>query len=359
MKGTMSFIGAIALLIMSAPMPLMVRAQTSPPTEVPVMVKDIFPGSGNSIAWLGQFGIPPGPFAPVGINGILFFRANDGTSGIELWSTDGTETGTFRVKDIVPGAGSSSPQNLVESGGLLFFKATDSSGTVRLWRSDGTEAGTLQLGNLNLSSPDGPVDVGGTVYFTASDGTTGQELWRSDGTQVGTTLVSDINPGFFGSGPASLTSAGGMLFFVASDNTGRELWRSDGTAAGTFRVKDIFPNNNPSSVSSPDSLTPVGGLLFFRAYDGIGTLTQLWRSDGTAAGTFKINNVFMPGLGSTQCATSHSFSFGFGGTILFAGYADATTSDFELWRSDGTADGAFRVKDINSGSDYSFPHCFV
>ena len=359
MKRTMSFIGAIALLIMFAPMPVMVRAQTGPPTEVPVLVKDIFPGSGNSIAWLGQFGIPPGPFAPVGINGILFFRANDGTSGIELWRTDGTTDGTFRVKDIVPGAGGSSPQNLVESGGLLFFKATDSSGTVRLWRSDGTEAGTFPIGNLNVSSPDGPVDVGGTVYFTASDGTTGQELWRSDGTQAGTSLVKDINAGFFGSGPSSLTSAGGMLFFVASDSTGRELWRSDGTAVGTFRVKDIFPNNNPSSVPSPDSLTPVGGLLFFRAYDGVGSLTQLWRSDGTEAGTFKINNVFMPGPGSVPCATSHPFSFEFGGTILFAGYADAATSDFELWRSDGSAGGAFRVKDINPGSNYSWPHCFV
>src|SRR6185295_10658417 len=74
-------------------------------------------------------------------------------------------------------------------------------------------------------------------------------------------LVKDINTTTtvtpFPSSPAYLTSAGGTLFFTASDAaTGNELWKSDGTAAGTMLVKDI----NPGAASSgPASLTDVNG----------------------------------------------------------------------------------------------------
>ena len=63
---------------------------------------------------------------------------------------------------------------------------------------------------------------------------------------------------------------------------GYELWRSDGTAAGTTMVKDL--NAVAASGSVRDSLTNVNGTLFFSANDG-SSGRELWRSDGTAAGT--------------------------------------------------------------------------
>jgi ELWxxDGT repeat protein len=55
-------------------------------------------------------------------------------------------------------------------------------------------------------------------------------------------LVKDINPGAFNSYPQSLTVVGNTLFFTAYDGVnGFELWKSDGTAAGTVLVKDIRP----------------------------------------------------------------------------------------------------------------------
>ena len=60
---------------------------------------------------------------------------------------------------------------------------------------------------------------------------------------------------------------------------GSELWKTDGTAAGTVLVKDI---RSGASGSYPHNLTNVNGTLFFTANDGTNGY-ELWKSDGTAA----------------------------------------------------------------------------
>ena len=324
--------------------------------EAPAIVKDVFAGSSGSILELGTGGVPPRPFAPAAMGGTFLFRANDGTSGAELWRSDGTEAGTVRVKDIVPGPASADPRSFVTAGGLVFFKAFDGAGASHLWRSDGTEAGTFALKAVTASI-EPPVAIGATVFFAGLDN--GLELWRTDGTLEGTTLVRDLSTSLGGGSPTDLTAVGATIFFVAGadDGSGRELWRSDGTAPGTLRVKDIFPGSNSSN---PDSLTAVGGLLFFRASDFTGS-SLFWRSDGTEAGTFRIENVNAAGPnGVIQCTTSPvSQLFDFGGTLFFAGNANDGTGDLELWRSDGTQAGTFRVKDIFPGPNPSSPYCFV
>ena len=64
---------------------------------------------------------------------------------------------------------------------------------------------------------------------------------------------------------------------------GRELWKTDGTAAGTVMIKDINPD---SGNSSPHNLTAANGLLEFYAFDGMSV--GLFRSDGTAGGTSEL-----------------------------------------------------------------------
>src|SRR5262249_1725539 len=152
--------------------------------------------------------------------------------------------------------------------GTLFFTADDVVFGRELWKSDGTAAGTVPVSGLGGSNL---TNVNGTLFFTA-DGGNGTELWKSDGTTAGTTLVKDIYPGGawsyvyqypqgywqytpYSSWPANLTNVNGTLLFTASDGNGRELWRSDGTAAGTVLVKDI----NPGSSSYPSDLTNVNG----------------------------------------------------------------------------------------------------
>lgn len=199
----------------------------------PYMVRDI-----NTDAALSS---APSDF--IVVDGKLFFVAEDRTSGRELWTSDGTEAGTVRVKDIRPGPGASSIEQLTNVDGTLFFAASDGTSGKELWKSDGTEAGTVLLDVLpgpDSSSPTGLTNVNGTLYFSAIDPTGGRELWKTDGTASGTLRVKDIWPGASSSTPAILGEFDGTLFFSATDGTsGRELWKSDGTEAGTVRVKDI------------------------------------------------------------------------------------------------------------------------
>ena len=172
-----------------------------------------------------------------------------------MWKSDGTEPGTVLVKDIYPGTigpypYSSSPNFLTDVDGTLFFIANDGPTGNELWRSDGTAAGTVLVKDI-YPGPEGSrsvflTDVDGTLAFRSDDGIHGDELWRSDGTEAGTVLVEDIWPGTIGpnpagSAPGNLTDVNGTLFFRANDGTtGNELWAvSPGPALGpsaTLRV---------------------------------------------------------------------------------------------------------------------------
>ena len=101
-------------------------------------------------------------------------------------------------------------------------------------------------------------------------------------------MVKDIRSGQAGSFPSGLTDVGGTLYFAARRRHARdELWRSDGTEAGTVMVKDIRPGEFGSG---PDDLTDVGGTLYFAADDGTHGC-ELWRSDGTEAGTVMVKDI--------------------------------------------------------------------
>jgi ELWxxDGT repeat protein len=155
-----------AALLLAPLAPLGATGHAASP--VPVLVRDIDPAGDAS------------PIGFANVDGILFFRASDGASGVELWKSDGTDAGTVRVKDINPGPASSDPELLTSVGGTLFFKATDGTSGTELWRSDGTEAGTVRVRDINPGPGDGLpsfsstgflLDLNGTLFFRADDGT--------------------------------------------------------------------------------------------------------------------------------------------------------------------------------------------
>lgn len=82
-----------------------------------------------------------------GLNGALYFSANDSNTGFELWKTDGTEGGTVLVKDILPSPESSLPGEFASVGNTLYF-AIRGAESLQLWKSDGAEGGTVRVKDL-------------------------------------------------------------------------------------------------------------------------------------------------------------------------------------------------------------------
>ena len=316
------------------------------------LVADIVPGAGSGI-----------PRSLTNVNGVLLFTASTTAAGAELWRSDGTAAGTVLVKDINPGpAGAFNFPFIpfVTVNGTAFFTAFTPAAGVELWKSDGTAPGTVMVKNIvagaGSSNPSNLVDVNGTLFFTASASGFGIELWKSDGTDAGTVMVSDINPGAASSSPGNLTNVSGTLFFIARTSpVGVELWKSDGTAAGTIFVADVFPG---SVSSTPVSLTAFNGKLLFNGFNGING-NELWISDGTSAGTGLVRDIF-PGLlgsiypGNTQVtqvmiALSHSAAL-----AASDGY-----TGLELWKTNGTGVGTVLAQDIFAGPGSSTPQLFV
>ncbi len=163
-------------------------------------------------------------------------------------------------------------------------------------------------------------------------------------------LVTDIRPG---SSPSNALIGGreganvsGELFFAASDGThGTELWKTDGTAAGTAMVDDIYPGVNPSG---PSDLVNVNGTLFFAA-KGPSLRIALWKSDGTAAGTVLVADTDLNSSSFPANLTNVN------GTLFFS--ANDSNNVTQLWKSTGT--GATLVDAINTGSNDNNPGNFT
>lgn len=341
---------------------------------------------------------------------LSYFRACERSHGCELWQTDGTAAGTVLVADICPGPCSSYPTGLrITFGASLYFSASDGAHGAEPWihrpdlgtprmvidanpgavgsqpsgfiaSSQGNLAGVYFLatvgtansgansvfrvqesvGNIaaSIALPAGtvsnigaPVLLGERLFFRALSTAlgTGTELWTLHAPGPGqfvATPMRDIFPGSTGAGIDQLTPhpSLGVVFFRASDSSGNaELWKSDGTPAGTVLVKDIRAG---SAGSSPAELTVLGLKLFFSADDSGNSIAnrELWSSDGTANGTTKVKEIR---AGNSGAEPRHLRLLG--NRLFFA--ANDGVHGSELWSSNGTDAGTTLVTDLVAGSE--------
>jgi ELWxxDGT repeat protein len=239
-----------------------------------------------------------GPWALIAAGSSLFFqseviRSFIGSDGDleedienQLWHSDGTPEGTQPLGLALTRFGVAQLRSQFAVGNKLFFSAWNDTFTdLNLWTSDGTPAGTQPLATLP-SHMATVAKAGNRLFFVAGDALNGNELWTSDGTSAGTHMVKDIIPGpsspgielgnGTGWGRVQSAALGNTLYFSADDgSSGRELWKSDGSAAGTVLVADLNPDLGSSYISWP---TLVDSTLFFSAYT-VSSGYELWGLD--------------------------------------------------------------------------------
>ena len=326
-------------------------------------------------------------------NGKLFFTANDGTHGEELWMSDGTQAGTQMVSDIRPGSFSSNPFYLTVFDGELYFSANDNVNGTELWKTDGTAAGTVLVTETNTLSSSLPqlLTVVDTVnverlFFIARDSTGHRDLYSIDTNDNLTSHnvtasdlafashLTDFNqqlffegrvdevPGheFFRFDPATnilhsydihptlpnafigpMTAYNGELFFSARDNvSGQELFKYSPTSDSVTLVADISSN-----AANPRFLRVVNGLLLFIANGPSGS--ELYSTDGTTMGTRQVADIDLSSEDVPLVVGDYYF--------LGVEAAKLANNGIELLRSDATTAINEFVTDLATGSANSSP----
>lgn len=228
------------------------------------LVKDIHPGNANgNVQWLTSAG------------GTLYFAADDGIHGRELWKSDGTQAGTVLVKDIKLGAAdgavtlnSSLHPSLANVNGLLYFAADDGTSGPELWQSDGTGAGTEIVRDIfpgsSGSYPDELTVMNNKLYFAATDPDHGRELWDPPPVEPApaNSLIADhggeaFRPLFTGS---VLIVAVDPLEGSASDagESGGTLLEAPALAPGRLPTAPTRQEADPTAVAPPSSSASAG-----------------------------------------------------------------------------------------------------
>jgi large repetitive protein len=273
--------------------------------------------------------------------GRVYFSAFSSGQGAELWRSDGTHDGTELACDINPGVASSEPRWLVVMNNLLYFAANDGTSGRELWQFDGESCSRVHdispgAGSSNPEYLTLYRDFSGNprLYFTANDGTGERDLWSYG---VGGVVRDGFLYAF--SAPADLTVANDVLYFAATTAVhGRELWRFDTTLAGTGLVRNIHAGANSSN---PQQFSVMGGELYFVANDG--SVNDLWKTDGSEAGTIPLTRLASAfGLVVLDRMTVRADKLFF--------FAQTFAEGREVWVSDGTEAGTRMVVDLCVGS---------
>mgnify|MGYP000890608201 FL=1 len=315
------------------------------------LVKDIYAGVNSGI----NTNNPVTEKDRIVFNGKLIFCAK-GTSGTyQLWQSDGTLAGTSILKQIATNNVDSNPKNFTifnsTSGTKLYFSANNGANNFwgindELWQTDGTTAGTVINSEMNQATtsspgsfPRGFIVFGSNFYFTANVSPPGEEFYRNDGSLGGATLVRDINPGAANSSPKNFTVANGKLFFAATnDNIGRELYVAIGPTTASLSYIDVLPVANIGS--NPLYLTEYNNNVYFTA--GVGG-DQLWKSDGTIAGTSLITDFSISAGDPQDYYVSPTL-----GLMFFSAATNATGREMHYVATDDD-EGVYNETNIGSG----------
>ncbi|MGE6758298.1 hypothetical protein ACQKGO_09825 [Corallococcus interemptor] len=291
----------------------------------------------------------------VAVGSRVFFQLNTVATGTELWVSDGTSAGTHLVRDLTPGPAGSALSQLTEvDGRLVFFRQTQPTATepsrTELWRSDGTPTGTVRVrdfgGNAGLSF--NALKAGGRLLFFLAR-STGTTLWRTDGTAGGTVSVRRLDAGLTFILDVGYSGATGL--FLLLDGTNYEVWRTNGTEAGTARL-DSFGRYTRL-------LGALGTSVYLWSADPVTQrlrIDRLLLSGGGKALVTTLPNPYadLPfAVPYVQRSTVSANELYFSMAITSNGPAPL---DASLWVTNGTAAGTrFLFRQLSLGDEYASP----
>jgi len=295
-----------------------------------------------SFAQAGASGSTPGSSYPqaVGDIGGGFLFGAQGPHGDGLWRTDGTPAGTERLT-LFGSQGvfsETSTPNFPVLGKYLYFTATtDATSGMQIWRTDGTAAGTQSFGQLGPDPNGRPVifeqSLGKRLLFSAGDTQGNLQLYSTDGSSITQlTAFSGTTAGFIGKGIV----VGAKFFFVAVDNSyAQQLWATDGTPARTYQLNSTIYG----ATYDPHGFAQANGLVFYLS-NGL-----LWTIDPKSDVISTVSTSGTPGFGPPNVLESAN-PIGEKSDVLFI---DFDLVQLALWRSDGTATGTYAVANITPG----------
>ncbi len=281
-------------------------------------------------------------------SGIFYFVKYDKLLGTELWRTYETSSGIFPlpVSDIFKGPTSSYPSYLTAFNGKLIFSAADEKKGNELFITGGnlfnttlvkdinTVATTTSDAGINWYGYDGMVALGKDVLFNANERVHGRELYKSDGTAAGTELLNDVIPGEAGFYINEFISKNNAAYFIAVSSGVYSIYTTNGTKNSLRKITPDYDYIQSFSVAD-------NGLMFYVVYNYETLLYELWRTDGTIAGTLLLSSSLPSG----------NYLNIIGNTAFFT--AGDAVHGYELWKSNGSSTGTKMVKDINAkGSSY-------
>ena len=248
-----------------------------------------------------------GDFIKIGAN--LYFTARDNSNGIEVWKTDGSESGTQMIKDVNPGNNHSGggPGNLTEFNGLLYFTQSDSNNS-QIWKTNGTETGTVKV--INIPNTNVVYDIffhKANLYFGMETPETGTELWKLDNND-NATFIRDIFPGTEGSFPGSFFELNGDAYFTATNNglySGYGTYKITDQSLTTNKINEnavfIYPNPTTGMLNIPSE-----NKLDINIYDLLGKNVGHFKNQKTIDISNLKSGIYL--LKSTELQTDKTFT---------------------------------------------------
>lgn len=280
---------------------------------------------------------------------LVFFDADDGTHGRELWVTDGTTIGTHIVQDIFAHNSIDANSVLVAfMQGVVFTTSSNtihwanSSDIVELSQIPTFDNATQSILSSSLSALsanafsilDSDAD---NVWFNAKDSNGDLEPYQLS--TSGLLTAYDVNPNGNSLAQFSVSTEQGLVV-VATANSGRQLaLLSSGNVTWLTSLMDTTTGNWPTNVGTGLGLHLLSSKIIFDAQT-TGVNPTLWSYDFHNGMTTSLSTeIVIPGE-RTEAVIN-------GGKIFF----DCVTATFgsELCSSDGTIDGTIVATDLSSG----------